>query len=135
VDFEHVCAAGRRIADTTSVASRITYLPADFLRDELPTGFDLALQCEVGVFDVNLFRKIYSSLNANGRVALIAPWAPKEGLPPVGEAKTSFLGTLRDPDFQFTVTEKKQSLLAEAGFHHFSEKTLSNGRFLLEAWK
>lgn len=135
VDFEHVCAAGREIADVTPVADRITYLTADFINDELPSGFDLALECEVGIFNVPLFRKVHALLNPNGRIVLVAPWAPGEGLPPVGEIQSSFLGTLNDPDFQYTVTAVKQSYLVEAGFRHFSERTLSNGRFLLEAWK
>lgn len=135
VDLEHVCTAGRRLANTTSVGDRITYFPADFLHNELPTGFDLALECEVGMHNAALFRKVYEALNANGRFVLVAPWAPDQGLPPVSEAKISFLGTLRDPDFQYTVTETKHAFLAEAGFHHFSETVLSNGRFLLEARK
>lgn len=135
IDVEHVCTAGRRIADTTSLADRISYYPADFVADELPTGFDLALECDVGIYELDLFRKIYTSLNANGRLVLVAPWAPGTGLPPLGQAKSSFLGTLQDPEFQFTETASKQALLAEAGFSHFNEWTLSNGRFLLEAQK
>ena len=135
VDFEHACTAGRAIADATSVADRITYFPADFLRDQLPTGFDLVLECEVGIHNAALFRKVYETLNRNGQFVLVAPWAPSEGLPPTGEAKMSFLGALKDPDFQYTVTATKQAFLEEAGFHHISEQVLSNGRFLLEARK
>jgi 2-hydroxy-4-(methylsulfanyl)butanoate S-methyltransferase len=135
VDVEPVCKAGQRIASTSSVADRITYFPADFVNDELPPGFDLVLECEVGIYDLSLFRKIYTLLHANGRLVLAAPWAPAEGLPPTGEAKSSFLGTLTDPDFQYTESSAKQALLAEAGFQRFSERGLSRGRFLLEAWK
>lgn len=135
VDVEHVCSAGRTIAVGTSVADRITYFPADFLRDELPAGFDLALECNVGIYELSLFRKVYTALNANGRMVLVAPWASSKGIPPVGEAKSAFLVTLEDPDFQFGMVAETQALLTAAGFQHFSEQTLSNGWFLLEARK
>ena len=54
-DIDNVCLAGREIADQTSQAERITYHATDFVEDELPTGFDLVLECDVNVFGERLF--------------------------------------------------------------------------------
>jgi hypothetical protein len=50
VDVESVCQAGRVIASENKLEKRITYLAADFLKDDLPTGFDMVMLCDVGSF-------------------------------------------------------------------------------------
>ena len=56
VDVENVCQAGREIASENKLEKRITYLAADFLQDDLPTGFDMVMLCDVGSFSEILFR-------------------------------------------------------------------------------
>jgi hypothetical protein len=59
VDVAPVCYAGREIAKENSLEERISYHPANFLEDELPSGFDMVLECDVNVYGESLFRKIY----------------------------------------------------------------------------
>jgi hypothetical protein len=58
VDIANVCAAGREIATENSMEDRITYYAADFLRDELPSGFGMVLECDAGPYSEALFRRI-----------------------------------------------------------------------------
>ena len=135
VDLEHVCAAGREIAAENSLAERITYYPADFLIDELPVGFDLVLECDVGIYELSLFRKIHAALKPGGHFVLVGPFAPREGVPPVGQELLTFLSTLKDPDFHFRGIESQQAILDAAGFEEFAMRALSEGRSLLEVRK
>jgi len=56
VDVESVCQAGRVIAAENKLEKRITYLAADFIQDDLPTGFDMVMLCDVGLFSEILFK-------------------------------------------------------------------------------
>jgi hypothetical protein len=55
VDVPNVCVAGREIAAENSLGDRLSYHAADFLRDELPSDFDMVLECDVNVYTVPLF--------------------------------------------------------------------------------
>jgi predicted TPR repeat methyltransferase len=58
VDIGNVCAAGREIAAENGLEERIAYQEMDdFLKDPLPTGFDMVLECDVGVYEEAIFRK------------------------------------------------------------------------------
>jgi len=59
VDVEYGCQAGWEIAEENKLEERITYLDANFLQDGLPTGFDMVLLCDVGLFSEILFRRIF----------------------------------------------------------------------------
>ena len=50
LDIASVCTAGGEIADEHALGDRIAYHAADFLREELPAGFDMVLECDVGVY-------------------------------------------------------------------------------------
>ena len=76
MDLANVCDAGREIAAESALAERIAYHPADFLRDELPTGFDLALECDVNVYSEALFRQVRKSLRRGGRFVIVDEFAP-----------------------------------------------------------
>jgi hypothetical protein len=71
IDIENVCIYGRKIAEKYSMSNRISYLTLDFLREDLPKGFDLILQCDAGIFTVDFFSKLRTSLSANGRLIII----------------------------------------------------------------
>ncbi|MEE9593685.1 MAG: methyltransferase [Thermoplasmata archaeon] len=71
VDVATVCDAGRAIAAGTEVDERVTYHPADFLEDDLPSGFDLILESDVGIHTTELFRKLRGSLNPGGRLVIV----------------------------------------------------------------
>lgn len=75
MNVENVCQAGRAIASENKLEKRITYLAGDFLQDDLPTGFDLVMLCEVGAFSEILFLRIYNVLNLKGQRVIVDKFA------------------------------------------------------------
>ncbi len=124
VDITNVCDAGREIAAEYSLADRITYHAADFLRDELPSGFDMVLECDVNVYSVPLFRRVRDSLNSGGRFVVVDQLAPAEGVAPAARVHWALEGSLRDPSFQFPTAAMIRDQLHEAGFRNLSESSL-----------
>lgn len=136
VDIEYVCAAGREIAAEQGFSARLTYHPAEFMRDEFPSGFDLILQCDVGLYHPELLHKMYRSLNPGGRLIYVDHFAPSENLAPVTRVEWTFLDSLHDPDFCFPTLAEVKSRLASVGFdvmgdHHI----LGKGLVVLQARK
>jgi SAM-dependent methyltransferase len=76
VDAKNVCQVGREIASENSLENRFSYVPADFLQDDLPTGFDMVLLCDVGLFCEIIFQKIYDALNVHGLLVIVDKFAP-----------------------------------------------------------
>ena len=125
VDIANVCDAGKEIAASTPMAERITYHAADFLQDELPTGFDMVLECDVGIYTEELFRKLHTILNPEGRLAIV-DWLPHQGHEPsLQQLADIFLMSLGTPGSATTTDVEVQNLLAKAGFHHILEQTLA----------
>ena len=124
VDITNVCEVGREIAAEHSLADRITYHAVDILRGELPVGFDVALECDVNVYDVPLFRRIRDSLNSGGRFVIVDQLAPAEGVAPAARVHWALEGSLRDPSFQFPTAAMIRDQLHEAGFRDLSESSL-----------
>lgn len=124
VDLEHVCTAGREIAADTSLAERITYHPADLLRDELPKGFDLALECDVNVYSEGLFRKVRASLRRNGRFVIVDEFSPSDETAPPSRLHWAFEGSMIDPRFSFPTSDSVVALLEAAGFQIHSQRSL-----------
>jgi len=124
VDIANVCAAGREIAAEHSLEDRITYHAADFLRDELPSGFDMALMCDVNVYTVPLFRRVRDSLNAGGRFVIVDQLAPAEGVAPASRVHWALEGSLRTASFQFPTAEMIRDQLREASFRDLSDSVL-----------
>jgi SAM-dependent methyltransferase len=122
VDAETVCRTGREIASENGLTKRVTYLAADFLQDDLPSGFDMVLLCDVGVFSDSLFRKIHSALNRNGHLVVVDKFAPSKTEPPPSRLSGAFLSSLDSPAqfISFTTLEMVQARLQEAGFRGFS---------------
>lgn len=124
VDLANVCDVGREIAAERSLDERITYHPANFLHDELPTGFDLALECDVNVYSEALFRKVRSSLRSGGRFVIIDEFAPSEQIAPPSRLHWALEGSMIDPEFSFPTTTAVKDLLENAGFQILSERPL-----------
>ncbi len=121
-DFESVCQAGRVIASENKLAKRVTYLAADFLKDDLPDGFDMVILCDVGSFSEMLFCKIYDVLNRKGRLVVVDKFAPgKTGAPP-SRLLAAFLNSLESPaqSFDYITTEVVGTRLQQAGFRDIS---------------
>jgi SAM-dependent methyltransferase len=124
VDLANVCETGRAIAAERSLAERITYHPADFLQDELPVGFDLALECDVNVFSEALFRKVRASLNSEGRFVILDDFGFSEEIAPPSRLHWAFEGSMVDPEFSFPTAAEVEDMLEMAGFRDSSERTL-----------
>ena len=136
VDIENVCAAGREIVAEQGFSDRITYFPAEFAEDEFPSGFELVLQCDVGLYDLELLQKLYRSLKPGGRLIYVDHFSPAENLAPPTRVEWTFLDSLRDPDFGFPTLDEVKSQLSLAGFDVPDEhKVLGKGMVVLQAWK
>ncbi len=122
VDVESVCQTGREIAAENGLEKRITYLAADFLQDDLPTGFDMVMLCDVGSFDEALFRRIYEALNLQGRLVVMDKFAPSRTSAPPSRLRAAFLASLQcpAPSVDFTTMEMVQARLQQAGFRDCS---------------
>jgi len=135
VDIASVCDTGREIAAETPMAERITYHAADFLQDELPTGFDMVLECDVGIYTEELFQKLHSGLNAGGQLVIV-DWLAQPGRQPSLHALIDdFLSSLGTPGFTITTNAEVKNLLIQAGFQHISEQTLKDGAVVIQAHK
>jgi len=142
-DIPNVCAVGREIASENAMEDRITYQAGDFISEELPTGFDLVLDCDVGPYTDAMFRKIRSVLNPGGRLVIVDKFAPtKDGAHPT-RLHWAFLSSLENPDRTSTIASEVENLLTQTGFEIQSTHTLlvgesqrwSSGWLMIEARK
>ncbi len=118
VDIESVCQAGRVIASENKLEKRMTYLAADFLKDDLPTGFDMVMLCDVGSFSEVLFHRIYNVLNRRGRLVIVDKFASSQSGAPPSRLLSAFLTSLESPaqSVDYITTEMVQTQLQQAGF-------------------
>jgi len=136
VDVENVCVVGREIVKENGLSDRITFHATDFLVDELPQDFDFVLHCDVGVYGVEQFRKLWASLKPGGRMAVIFQFPLLENSAPVQFLEWAFLDSLKDPGFGFPTVAQVREQLTQAGFYPLPEEhTLSDGRILIQAGK
>ena len=124
VDTANVCAAARELAVEKSLPDRIRFHSADFLRDELPSGFDVVLECDVNVYSEALFRKVWAALNPGGRFVIVDQLAPERGVAPPSRLHWAFQGSMIDPEFAFPTAAEIQAQLEAAGFQHVSHRSL-----------
>ena len=136
VDIENVCIAGREIAIEEGLADRISYHPAEFERDEFPTGFDMIIKCDVSVFGEWLFKKLSQSLKPGGRLVFVEHIAPSENSAPVTNLVYTFLDSLGDPDLSTHTLARVQSMLTQTGFQVLPGKqSVGTGRVVFQARK
>jgi SAM-dependent methyltransferase len=124
VDLDSVCRVGRQIARENQLAGRVSYRPADFLKDDLPGGFDVVMLCDVGRFDEALFHKIHHVLDQNGRLVIVDKFALGEASAPPSRLLATFLGSLESPAqaVDYITAEVLQNRLHQAGFRDFSTR-------------
>jgi SAM-dependent methyltransferase len=122
LDVESVCQVGRELAAENRLEKRICYVAADLLQDDLPTGFDMVMLCDVGLFDEALFCKIHDALNRGGHLVVVDKFAPTETDAPPSRLSGAFLNSLQcpAPSVSFATVEIVQSRLEKAGFRGFS---------------
>jgi SAM-dependent methyltransferase len=121
LDVESVCQVGREIAAENRLEKRIRYVAADLLQDDLPVGIDMAMLCDVGLFDEGLFRRIHDALDRDGYLVVVDKFAPTETDAPPSRLSGAFLTALQYPSqsISFTTVEMVQSRLEKAGFRDF----------------
>jgi 3-hydroxy-5-methyl-1-naphthoate 3-O-methyltransferase len=122
VDVESVCQTGRELASENGLDKRITYLAADILQDDLPTGFDLVMLCDVGLFSEILFHRIHAVLNQKGRLVIVDKFAPSQTGAPPSRLLAAFLTSLESPaqSIDYITTEVVKTRLQQAGFRDLS---------------
>jgi ubiquinone/menaquinone biosynthesis C-methylase UbiE len=122
VDRESVCQAGREIAVENGLEQRIAYLAADILKDDLPTGFDLALLCDVGAFDQGLFRRVHAVLNPEGRLGIVDKFSPDGAKPPPSRLLAAFIASLEAPSqsVEYITVDEVLRRLQQSGFRGIS---------------
>ncbi len=122
VDSESVCQVGRKLALENGLEHRVTYLAADFLHDDLPSGFDMVLFCDSGRFDEALYRKIRDALNGQGRLVVVEQLAPDTAHPAPSHLVWAFQTSLECPaeSIDMVTAEVVQARLQQAGFRHTS---------------
>jgi hypothetical protein len=136
VDIENVCIAGREIAEENSLSHRLRFHAADLTKDCLPAGFDMIILCDVGIFGVDVFRRLWASLNQGGRLVIVHHWSPAQDAAPVPRLEWTFLDSLEDASFSYPTLEQTRAELAGAGFHLLpGEHALSDTRIVLQAQK
>jgi SAM-dependent methyltransferase len=122
VDVENVCKTGREIAAGNGLENRITYLAADFARDDLPAGFDMVLLCDTNASSDALFRKIHAALNPDGRLLLVEQFSPSPDRVVSSHSVWTFLSSLEYPRqaIHYKTSAEAKTQLEQAGFRDIS---------------
>ncbi len=126
VDIPNVCRAGRELAVENSIEDRLTFHPADFIHDKLPTGFEMVIECDVGVYTEELFKKVRESLSPGGRYMIIDQFAPAIGVAPYSRISWALQDSIIDPDFSYLTAQEVVSMLEKSGFHSVTTLELPN---------
>lgn len=124
VDIENVCKAGLAIAAQTTKAERITYHTADFVQNEIPTGFDMILECDVGIYTEDLFQKLRAALNPKGRLVIVDWLRQPEHEPTFQNRLDTFMSTLGGRGSPTLTVAEVNDLLVRSGFQRVTEMTL-----------
>lgn len=122
VDVENVCKIGREIAAANGLEKRIAYMTADFIKDDLPTGFDMVLLCDTGASSDIFFHKIRAALNPHGHLVLVEQFAPNQDRVPPSHLAWAFLSSLEFPTqtIDYTTSAIVTTRLRRAGFRDVS---------------
>jgi 16S rRNA G1207 methylase RsmC len=101
-DTALVCKAGKKILEDAGVdMDRITFIPTDFMQDELPSGFDAVLECDVNIYDRQLLKKIYQALNPGGKYIIIDQIAPAKTTPHPARTIWALQAALTNPEHEY----------------------------------
>ncbi len=76
LDIAPVCVAGRELAAEHGMQHRLSYVAADLLRDPLPAPADVVLESDVGVYGLDLFRRVRAVLSEGGTYLIVDQFEP-----------------------------------------------------------
>jgi cyclopropane fatty-acyl-phospholipid synthase-like methyltransferase len=127
VDIPNVCSVGRVIAEEQGLEERLTYMEANFLEDELPSGFDIILQCDVGEYDDQYLRKLWSTQESGGRLIMVEQFESEDGAVPQQSKYWAFPGSMADPEYSVGTLADLIAGLEGAGYRVLAKKPLSTG--------
>lgn len=118
LDIASVCNEGRDIVDSEArtIADRIEFLPADFLDDELPAGYEAVLECDVSVYSEPLFRRVRHALAPGGTFVIADEFQPVGGSKEAIDAGWALVRTLADPGWCAPTVDATCELLSRSGF-------------------
>ena len=144
IDIENVCTYGREIAAKTPVNERISYEVIDFLKDELPKGFDLIIQCDAGIYRDDFFRKLRRSLTNSGSLVIITNIDDDSAYLHYPNCQESlykvinrFCSSLEVPSVKrepLTIENVKQFLL-KGGFQKVKHEIWDRGEAIIQAFR
>ncbi|MBN2083566.1 hypothetical protein JW859_15330 [bacterium] len=128
VDNENVCTVGREIARENDLADRVSYLAADFVRDELPAGYDLAMLCDVGQQDPGVYAKVRAALNPGGRLVIVDKLSADEHTAVRSRVVWALLSSLDCPAdiCNFRTVDSVKAHLKQAGFRDITARAVPN---------
>ena len=135
IDIPNVCRVGKEISSKSSVSDRISFYPADFLKDPLPSGFDMIIECDVGIYTLELFHKLYASLNIEGSLVIVKGLIHLDLQPNLQWLSQIFISSLTNSNYSIQTNEEIQKLLEEVGFHHISTEIIDNNTMIIYAEK
>lgn len=135
VDIPNVCAAGQEIVSNNPLSERIVFHPADFLHDELPTGFDVILECDVGIYSEDLFRRLAATLNNPGRLVIVDELTKERMSGSPSSLSHAFYVSLHNPEFTWPSVNDVCGYLEQADFHLISIQKLTSGEAVIQAEK
>ena len=135
LDIENVCIAGREIAREQGFADRIAYQPLELLRDEFPSGFDVALHCDLGPLSMDLLPKAGRALKPGGRSIYVEHFSPTDTQAPATRLEWTFLDSLHDPNYSFPTLAEFKARSAQTGFDVIGEQPLSGGLIIVQLRK
>ncbi len=92
----------------------------------MPDGFDMVLECDVGIHSETLFRSLRASLNEGGRLVVVDDLVQGGRPPPLGWLRGAFLKSLEDPEARIKTADRVKEYLAAAGYRLLRERTLQN---------
>jgi ubiquinone/menaquinone biosynthesis C-methylase UbiE len=127
VDIPNVCSVGREIAKEVGLEDRITYLEANFLEEDLPMGFDVIMQADVGEHGLEHLRKLWAILEPGGRVVIVDQFESEEGIVPKQYKYWAFPGSMADPEYSIGTLVDLTAKLEEVGFRILSQQPLIVG--------
>jgi ubiquinone/menaquinone biosynthesis C-methylase UbiE len=141
-DIENVCAAGRKLAEENDLIHRVNYISGNFVEDNLPTGFDMIIESDVGIYNAELFAKVMGALNPNGRFVIItntneggARLQEQNKQPSLMSHLYSFLSSLSTDKSKDLSSEDLRAMLQEVGFQKITMEHVENGVILIEGEK
>jgi 2-polyprenyl-3-methyl-5-hydroxy-6-metoxy-1,4-benzoquinol methylase len=124
-DVASVCEAGKRILEKQAIdKNQITFHSTNFVQDDLPSGFDIILECDVNIYDPILLSKIYHALNPNGKFIIIDQIAPAKNTPHPARVIWGLQSALANPEHEYISVETLNARLQSTGFKNIKHSKL-----------